>query len=340
MAIKKKSIAQIAKENKLDISEENAQRVADAYIQPTLDKITTAEQNAVADTQTARKALESNYFDQYRNTQYNAQSRGLTGGLASLAENRLRMQMGSANTNLTNNLLRQQAEFETERGTALSNAKQYKTNYLNEMLQRVQALREQDYQQRYQEWYAQQQLALQRASLAQAAAASQYERDRQAKMDEIALQDAGTARYQNQISTIYNRYKSLLNSGDTKGAANYLANTYNKQFKKFGMSYDEFSADIKAASNYDRLTNRISSAQNAYNAYNARNIGQGLVTAGIGAAFGLPGIAASYAINKNTGANKGKNYYKDLLTSLNKQQATALSTLPDWYRDIVKPKGQ
>ena len=72
MAVTKKSIEEIARENALDISEANAERVANAYIQPTLDALTRAEQVAVADAQSARKALEADYFNQYRENMYNS----------------------------------------------------------------------------------------------------------------------------------------------------------------------------------------------------------------------------------------------------------------------------
>lgn len=284
MAIKKKSIEQIAKENKLDISEENAQKVADAYIQPTLNQITTAEQNAVANTQDTLRSLENDYFNQYRQTQYNAQSRGLTGGLANLDANKLRMQMASANTNTVNNLQRQQAEFDTARGTALSNAASYKSDYLNKILQQVQALREQDYQQRYQEWYAQQQLALQRAQLA----AAQQNSKTAENYQKLQAQAAGKEYYQNQMPEIYNRYKSILSSQGGTAAADYLQSVYFKEFKDYGISYKDFMSDVSNAQNIDINADKIKTAQDAYNAYSNRNLGQQLIALASGLTFGIP----------------------------------------------------
>ena len=46
----KKTLEDVAAENRINISEENAQKVADNYIQPTIDAINKAEQQAITDT--------------------------------------------------------------------------------------------------------------------------------------------------------------------------------------------------------------------------------------------------------------------------------------------------
>ena len=44
-----------------------------------------------------------------------------------------------------------------------------------------------------------------------------------------------------------------------------------------------------------------------------------------------------FTIPITSGANKGKNYYKDLLTDLNKQKTTAYNSLPNWYLAYLNP---
>lgn len=213
MAITKKTMEQIAKENNIDISEENAQKVADAYIQPTLNALKTAEQQAVADTQTQLKSLENDYFNAYRAGLYNTQSRGLSGGLEMLQESQLRSQLASENSKINNALLQKQAELETNRGTALSNASAYKTDYLNKLLSQVQSLREADYAQRYQAWLDAQQLDLQRQQLAQSAYNNRIQE--QAYADEYAKEN---------LQDIYQTHRSMVLAGEYNEAEKYLKN--------------------------------------------------------------------------------------------------------------------
>lgn len=168
MAITKKTIEQIAQENNIDISEAGANAVKDAYLKPQLNQLQTEEQKAISDTQTALKQLQNDYFNQYRSSQYEAQSRGLTGGLANLDANRLRMGLGQANSELQNALIQTQADINNQRSTAMANAEAYKREYLDNMLAKVSSLREADYAQRYQEWLDAQNRAMQEAQQAEA----------------------------------------------------------------------------------------------------------------------------------------------------------------------------
>lgn len=240
MAITKKTMEQIAKENNIDISEENAQKVADAYIQPTLNALKTAEQQAVADTQTQLKSLENDYFNAYRAGLYNTQSRGLSGGLEMLQESQLRSQLASENSKINNALLQKQAELETNRGTALSNASAYKTDYLNKLLSQVQSLREADYAQRYQAWLDAQQLDLQRQQLAQSAYNNRIQE--QAYADEYAKEN---------LQDIYQTHRSMVLAGEYNEAEKYLKNQMAK-LEKLGYDTSAVERQFMNINTYSR----------------------------------------------------------------------------------------
>lgn len=289
----KKTLEDVAAENRINISEENAQKVADNYIQPTIDAINKAEQQAITDTQAARKALENEYFKQYRNSMYNAQSRGLTGGLANMEAAQLNMQLGQANADLSKNLLAAQAQAKTSRGTALTTAESYKTDYLNKMLDKVSALREQDYAQRYAEWqYAEQmaqaqkefeenkrrwqldyQLSLDRYATEKA----QWEKNylmSQAQLEmqkdqfeyEKSLRDtnkkqqdlqyaANVKEYLNmELPDVANTYMAYMNSGDTSKAADYLGRTAAQLSNKYGVNANSVINDVHTVYNYNRAS--------------------------------------------------------------------------------------
>lgn len=289
MSVTKKSIEEIAKENSLDISEANAQKVADAYIQPTLDALTQAEQVAVSDAQTARKALETNYFDQYRENMYNAQSRGLSGGLANIDTNRLRMQMGQANSEISNALLQEQADLNTQRGTALSNASAYKTQYLNEILEKVSSLREQDYAQRYAEWEFLETLKNQKEQQAQAQA--NWEKEYNLSLQNFALQKeqaelakiqaeleneatkVQTKAYQKEyaeslLPDIVNTFlnKAQVNAQD---AATYL-NSKMTELENYGYTKSEITNAINNIQKYKSASSNLDTYSSAYKNNNFR----------------------------------------------------------------------
>ena len=308
----KKTMAQIAKENDIDISEANAQKVADAYIKPTLDALITAEQNAVADTQTARKTLESDYFKQYRDTMYDVQSRGLTGGLANIDTNRLRMQLGEANSDLSNALIRKQAEIETDRGTALSNAQSYKADYLQKLRDKVSALREQDYQQRYQAWVDAQQLALQRAQIA----ASYYRSPQEIEAANLQNEYSKMQIIAEKYPQIARNYKSYIDRGDAQGAYEYLSR---QGLDKYGYSTkalaSDLSRDLMAISQYKNYETKINEYKKQVSAARNHNI------------WGANGILGE--LLTGTRNIKSTSYYQNLLDQA--EAGKAGITLPSWY---------
>lgn len=365
MAVTKKSIEEIARENALDISEANAERVANAYIQPTLDALTRAEQVAVADAQSARKALEADYFNQYRENMYNAQSRGLSGGLANIDTNRLRMQMGQANSEISNNLLREQSSLNTQRGTALSNAKSYKTQYLNDILSKVSTLREQDYAQRYAEWEFLQKLQAQKEQQAQAQA--NWEKEYALSLQNFALQKEqaqiarAQAEAQNRAQEVQARayereyaqsilpdiVNTFLNKAQSnaKEAAAYL-NSKMSELERYGYTRSEISNAINNIQKYRSATNTIDAYQQASKQQNTNKNIYGLL-GGLGTGFsiglapmtgglsliGLPFGIGSYV--KGFQANKNKKNYIDLYNQAQNTISNAGITIPSWYQEYL-----
>lgn len=364
MAVTKKSIEEIARENALDISEANAQRVADAYIQPTLDALKRAEQVAVADAQSARKALEADYFNQYRENMYNAQSRGLSGGLANIDTNRLRMQMGQANSEISNTLLREQANLNTQRGTALSNASSYKTQYLNDILAKVSQLREQDYAQRYAEWEFLQQLQAQKEAQAQAQAnwekeyalslqnfALQKEQAqlarKQAEADMLA-QQIQTKAYQREYANailpeVVDNFLSLSDK-NTAQAVNYL-NSKMPELESYGYTRGEVTNAINNVSAYNNASKNLDLYQqasqenrtkkNAYGLLGTSSLGLGALLAPFTGGLSLipTGILGAYSYAKGFQAEKEQNRFTDMYNSA--VNTASGSNLPSWYREYL-----
>lgn len=344
--ITKKSIQAIAKENNLDISEANAQKVADAYIQPTLDALTKAEQQAVASNQTALRALENDYFNQYREDMYKAQSRGLSGGLANIDTNRLRMQMGQANAALAEDLIQQQADIEADRGTALSNAQSYKTKYLNDILSQVSALREQDYAQRYAEWEFLNNLRQRQAEAAQQQAnweknyaleLQNFELNKQQAAASNAAADIQAKAYQKEyaeavLPDIVNTYRDLRDQGRINEAADYL-NARIAELETYGYKRNEIT---NAISNIDKYT----TASNSYDtilqgvkaAKRMKNLGNFLTSANM--SLGVLGLPLAYLVNKKT--KKHENSYNRLYQNLLDTEKTLQNTyIPSWYQDYL-----
>ena len=349
MAITKKTIEQIAQENNIDISDAGAEAVKEAYLQPQLNQLKTTEQKAISDTQTALKQLQNDYFNQYRSSQYEAQSRGLTGGLANLDANRLRIGLGQANSELQNALIQTQADINNQRSTAMSNAEAYKREYLDNMLAKVSSLREADYAQRYQEWLDAQNRAMQEAQQAEAIRQFnlQYElnkanADRQYQLEleglnrqkasdalaqrqfELQLRQYEDALKQQELSNqytklnylpaikqqIYDTYKSIQNPNES---ARYLANSIN-QYSNLGLD-NSFINEVANAEKYYNLQNRINSTQN--------NIAS---NPGWFADFLRGGIfGGGYAQQKQQDVNNLKNYLNQMST-LN---------IPSWFRSYI-----
>lgn len=226
--------------------------------------------------------------------------------------------MAGANTDLTNKYLQQKAELDTQRGTALSNAKTYKTQYLADLLKQVQALREQDYQQRYQEWYNSQQLALQRAALAQ-----QYKQsDADEKAKELQNQIYVNEYAEKNLANIYNTYRSMLNSGNRQQASNYLIDQV-KKLKKLGYDTSAVTAQFGTIDKYYSLPQQLQNYQNLANAWGKSN----------NMAFDAKNLIPIYGQIK-VGQQKAKakqnvNYYNDLVAQT--QNAINKLVLPDWY---------
>lgn len=327
MAVKKKTLEQIAKENNIDISKENAQKVADAYIQPKLDEIAASKQQVAASAQSALKSLENDYFNQYRASMYNAQSRGLTGGLANIDATRLRTQLGEANSEISNALIQKQSELDLERGTALSNAKAYKTDYLNKMLETVIKLREDDYAQRLAEYQFNQQMAMERAQLAQAAAASK-------QAAEAAELDNEYKRMQilnEKLPEIMRTFQSYINKNDIGGAYQYAAK---QGLDQYGYSVQDLARDALAISTYNNYNTQIDEYTKAVNAARAK-VGAGYVGGVTGTAAGLfltPAAGIGIAGVSGAGVEQAKQElkkYQDLLAQAKTNFQNA--QLPNWY---------
>ena len=368
----KKTLDEIAAENKIDISEENAQSVANNYIQPTIDAINQAEQKAIADTQAARKALENDYFKQYRNSMYNAQSRGLTGGLANMDTAQLRMQMGQVNADLSKDLLTAQANAETNRGTALTTAENYKRDYLGKMIDKVTALREQDYAQRYAEWQYAEQLAqaekdrleeqrrwqleynlsmdrynTEKAQWEKNYALQKAQYDRQNKLEDIQY-DAYVDEYlDNQLPDVARTYAAYMSSGNYQKAGEYLAKQANSLSKKYGADATQIINEVGNIERYNRETNNMANYENAIRALrtqsNVSKYGSGALagislaaapfTAGLSLLGLIPaGIGTVNAVRTNNEYDK----YRQLLTNSTNTASSLKSNLPTWYSSYIQ----
>lgn len=328
MAVKKKTLEQIAKENKIDISEENAQKVADAYIQPKLDEIAASKQQVAASAQSALKSLENDYFNQYRASMYEAQSRGLTGGLANIDATRLRTQLGEANSEISNALIQKQSELDLDRGTALSNAKAYKEQYLKDLRDTVIKLREDDYAQRLAEYQFEQQMAMQRAQLAQAAAASKQAAEAQKLDNEYKKMQI----LNEKLPEIMRTFQSYVNKNDLEGAYQYAAK---QGLDRYGYSVQDLARDALAISTYNNYNTQIDEYTKAVNAARAK-VGAGYVGGITGTAAGLfltPAAGFGIAGVSGAGIEQAKQElkkYQDLLAQAKTNFQN--SSLPNWYR--------
>lgn len=367
MAVTKKTIDEIAEEYKYDLSEEAAKKYADAYVQPTINEINVAEQQAIADTQAARKALENDYFKQYRANTYSAQSRGLTGGLAEMDNQLLRMQLGQANADLSKNLILAQDKAAAQRGTALSNAEAYKTNYLNDLRNKVAQLQQADYEQRYKEWQFEQQMAeaqkefeenKRRWELEYAMSKDRYNMEKDQFEYEKSLRESNKAQsdalfeaelkekdIQNQVyaddyaaknlTGIYNNYANMLQRGDRNGAEAYLNSQINKLA---GIGYDTSGLrnEIQNLETIRQYQNYIDNYQSK--ATQARWAGH-LATAGWGGTTGLlalSGIGLPFALaSAVAGGLQAQDAYSkaDQLDAYLAQARNARNQayLPSWY---------
>lgn len=370
----KKTLEDVAAENRINISEENAQKVAENYIQPTIDAINQAEQQAITDTQAARKALENEYFKQYRNSMYNAQSRGLTGGLANMEAAQLNMQMGQANADLSKNLLAAQAQAKTNRGTALTTAESYKTDYLNNMLEKVSALREQDYAQRYAEWqYAEQmaqaqkefeenkrrwqldyQLSLDRYATEKAQweknylmSQQQLEMQRDQFEYEKSLRDTNkkqqdlqyAANVQEYMSMVLpdvaNTYIAYINSGDSSKAANYLGRQAKQLSEKYGIDGNTVIKQVGDVAQYTSAYNTINDPNIASSLSSARNKKLAASLAGLAVAPVTMGLSLPYFVGKYTEADAAYDTYKKTIEDAEANLQKYSTNLPSWYTGYV-----
>ena len=367
MAVTKKTVEEIAKENAIDISKENAKKVADAYIQPTLNEINVAEQKAIANTQAARKALENDYFNQYRANTYEAQSRGLTGGLAQMDNQLLRMQMGQANADLSKQLLLSQNEAASQRGTALSNAEVYKTEYLNDMLQRVSDLREKDYAQRLAEWQYAQEMAMAEREFAEAQRQWQLEynlsrerynmekeafelekaqAEKQNKLEDIQYEAYVDEYLDNQLPDVASTYMAYMNSGNTDKAMDYLMRQATNLSNKYGIDRSQIINQVGSIQKYNLAKNTAADETLLEGLSDARwksNLAKGTnyVTsaASIIAApftFGLsllPQIGiSSWLSSKAKEYGSAYDTYKQTIENAERTRDTLASTLPSWYQ--------
>lgn len=361
----KKTLEDVAAENRIDISEENAQKVADNYIQPTIDAINKAEQQAITDTQAARKALENEYFKQYRNSMYNAQSRGLTGGLANMDTAQLNMQMGQANADLSKNLLAAQAQAKTSRGTALTTAESYKTDYLNKMLDKVSALREQDYAQRYAEWQYAEQMAQAQKEFEEnkrrwqlnydlsldryATEKAQWEKNYLMSQEQLEMQKdqfayekslrdttkkqqdlqyaANVKEYLNmELPDVANTYMTYMNSGNYDKAADYLGRATAQLNDKYGVNVKDTINQINTVYQYNKALNTINDPDIAKGLSDARNARFASTVLG-------PNLPIFYTKYKE--ADTAYNKYKKLIEDAEDNFQKYSTSLPSWYAGYV-----
>lgn len=370
----KKTLEDVAAENRINISEENAQKVAENYIQPTIDAINQAEQQAITDTQAARKALENEYFKQYRNSMYNAQSRGLTGGLANMEAAQLNMQMGQANADLSKSLLAAQAQAKTNRGTALTTAESYKTDYLNKMLDKVSALREQDYAQRYAEWqYAEQmaqaqkefeenkrrwqldyQLSLDRYATEKAQweknylmSQQQLEMQRDQFEYEKSLRDtnkkqqdlqyaANVQEYMSMVlPNVANTYIAYINSGDSSKAANYLGRQAKQLSEKYGIDGNTVIKQVGDVAQYTSAYNTLNDPTISTGLSDARNKKLAASLAGLAVAPVTMGLSLPYFVGKYKEADAAYDEYKKTIEDAEANLQKYSTNLPSWYAGYV-----
>ena len=353
MAVKKKTVDEIAKEYAIDMSEEAAKKYADAYIQPTLDKIDMAEQQAIADTQAARKTLDNNYFNQYRANTYEAQSRGLTGGLAQMDNQQLRMQLGQANADLSKNLIQTQYNAGLQRGTALANAEAYKTDYLNKIRAQVAELQQADYNQRYQAYIDNENLLLKKQQLQEEA--DRWEKNYELNKQQFEL-DNTAANLQNEaykmelanvkLPEIVNTYNTMLANGQNESAVNYLLASID-EMEKYGISKDELVNNISSIQRYNTAFENYNTSKEAlsgglkWKAALARTIGDSVNSIGIGLApftLGLSALAtmpiSKWGKRKQEYFNNAYNKYKNKLEESNKI-VNNTNLIPSWYRQYL-----
>lgn len=349
MAVKKKTVDEIAKEYAIDMSDEAAKKVADAYIRPTLDEINEAEQKVITDTQAARKTLDNNYFNQYRANTYEAQSRGLTGGLAQMDNQQLRMQLGQKNADLSKNLIQAQFDAATKRGSALTDAEAYKTNYLNKIRAQVAELQQADYNQRYQAYIDNENLLLKKQQLQEEADRweKEYELNKQQfELDKTQYENNNKSQsIQNQayadeyartnLPDIYNTYSNMIKQGNTSGAENYLSAQIAK-LANLGYDTSSIRTDIQNLETIRQYQEYIdtyqSQASKAKWSGRLSKLGWGALTGLLGASgIGLPAAiaaGATGAVSTSIGydaANQLEAYLEQARNARNK------ATLPSWY---------
>lgn len=362
MAVKKKTVDEIAKEYAIDMSEEAAKKMADAYIRPELDKIDEAEQKVITDTQAARKTLDNNYFNQYRANTYEAQSRGLTGGLAQMDNQQLRMQLGQANADLSKNLIQTQYNAGLQRGTALANAEAYKTDYLNKIRAQVAELQQADYNQRYQAYIDNENLLLKKQQLQEEA--DRWEKNYELNKQQFEL-DKTAAEIQNEayrrellnsiLPDVMRTYQSYLNNDDIAGAFNYADS---QNLDKYGYSVQQLARDaaaINQVQNYqtkvDEYTKAVKAARLKAGAGYAGGIASGGLAAVLAAnPFSLPftiplgwamgagtGAGSLFGISAESSTNELKKYQRLLAEA---QDNLSKATLPTWYQNYLMGLGQ
>ena len=349
MAVTKKTIDEIAKEYAIDVSEEAAKKYADAYVQPAIDSINRAEQKAIADTQAARKKLDNNYFNQYRANTYEAQSRGLTGGLAQMSNQQLNMQLGQKNADLSKDLLQAQYEAETQRGSALAEAKVKGIEYLDALKAKVAQLQQADYDQRYQAYIDNENLLLKKQQLQEEADRweKEYELNKQQfELDKTQFENNNKSQsIQNQayadeyartnLPDIYNTYSNMIKQGNTSGAENYLSAQIAK-LANLGYDTSSIRTDIQNLETIRQYQEYIdtyqSQASKAKWSGRLSKLGWGALTGLLGASgIGLPAAiaaGATGAVSTSIGydaANQLEAYLEQARNARNK------ATLPSWY---------
>lgn len=371
MAVTKKTIEEVADEYGYDLSEQAAKKYADAYIQPTLTEINQAEQQAIANTQAARKALENDYFKQYRANTYSAQSRGLTGGLAQMDNQLLRMQVGQANADLTKNLLMSQNQAAEQRGTALSNAEVYKTNYLDNLRGKVAQLQQADYEQRYKEWQDAQALAQaekefaenqRRWELEYAMSKDRYNmekdqfeynkslREDEKKQNELQY-DANVKEYLAMaLPDVANTYMAYM-ATDYQKAAEYLAQQASNLSKKYGANPSEIINQVTNIGRYNEAIDTLADEDIQTNLKKARtNAGwsnfstwaASILAAATAIPTGGLSLAANVPVATWTDTNRRINEnayekYKKILEDAEKTRDELGRTLPSWYVSYITP---
>jgi hypothetical protein len=345
-----KSLTEIANKYNLDISDAAGEAYAENYAKPLINEINIAEQKALTTAQALRKALENKYFEDYRTNLYEAQSRGLTGGLAQLNNERLRIQTGQSNSDITKSMIDTQEEAALKRGSALAEAQVKSKDYLDALKAKVAQLQQADYQQRYQAYIDNENLLLKKQELDAEAARWQKEYEltlQQFEQEQIAREIQNAVYKKDYIDTVMpdiaNNYISYMNKGDTSRAAEYIAKQAS-DLEKYGYTTQDLTNELSNIYQYynaNNLYNELSPYASQLKAQNwlsklgaGASLGIGLAAAPFtgGGSLAMAALGAGGAILGTGSTLKTQSDYDKLLEQLqNAKNTRDNAVIPSWY---------